>query len=57
MKVIRLQAIKEFAERLEDLSTERLLCEGYGETKLENIIICTDIDNLIKEMTEENENE
>lgn len=44
--------IKDFAEMLEDLSTERLMYEGYGETILENIILCTDVDNLVKEMME-----
>lgn len=43
IKVIRLQAIKEFAERLK--------CGVPQET---GVIRCADVDNLVKEMTEKN---
>lgn len=46
------EAVKEFAEKLENLSTERLIYEGYGENKLINVVEYEEIHNLVKEMTE-----
>ena len=49
------EAIKEFAERLEDVSAERLLSEGYSENKLVNVVEYVDVITLVKEMTDNNE--
>ena len=48
IKVIRLQAIKEFAEKLKEKATSTF----YEEHKY---VDTEDIDNLVKEMMEENE--
>lgn len=48
MKTIRLQAIKEFAERLKEHSFVDNLSLNGKET-----VYVEDIDNLVKEMTEE----
>ena len=50
IKVIRLQAIKEFADRLK----EKLQWDVEFDNRL---VFESDIDNLVKEMTEVNENE
>ena len=51
-KVIRLQAIKEFAERLKHFIIPQK-ADGYTR----EIVLKRDIDNLVKEMTEVNEND
>lgn len=44
------QAIKEFTKRLEDISAERFVFEGYGENRILNIVEFGDIYNLSKEL-------
>lgn len=46
------EAYKYFAERLEDISSERLVFEGYGENRVVNVVEYGDIVNLVKELTE-----
>lgn len=50
IKVIRLQAIKEFAERLKHFIIPQK-ADGYTR----EIVLKRDIDNLVKEMTEVSE--
>lgn len=50
---IKVEAYKEFAERLKEKSYKTI--RNYGLTK--DVVEVCDIDNLIKEMTEVNENE
>ena len=59
IKVIRLQAIKEFAERLKEIISYAINTyynsNGGGQYLAEDVI--EDIDDLVKEMTEVNEND
>ena len=48
MKVIRLQAIKEFAERLKETAYSYSDISGYRST----VVDADNIDDLVKEMTE-----
>lgn len=50
-EIIKSEAIKEFAERLKEKADDYVLAEGEFET----MIFADDIDNLVKEMTEESE--
>ena len=52
IKVVRLQAIKEFADRLKHFIIPQK-ADGYTR----EIVLKRDIDNLVKAMSEENEND
>lgn len=46
------EVIKEFLKRLEDESIESLVCLGYGEKELQNIVEFETVEQIAKEMTE-----
>ena len=46
--------IKEFIKRLEDESIESLVCLGYGEKDLQNIVEFETAERIAKKMTEAN---
>ena len=57
MKVLKQKAIKEFAERLKQEAFECDVSFGYGKECYQQAVAVIEIDNLVKEMTEdENEN-
>lgn len=49
---IRAEAIEEFLKKLEDESIESLVCLGYGEKELQNIVEFETVKRIAKEMTE-----
>lgn len=52
-KEIRTEAIKEFAERLKQYAFACDVSFGYGREHCEEAVTVLEIDNLVKEMTEE----